>query len=81
MGSIASEEIAISARSLRSSGLEIMGSGIGSVSARELVAGAGELLAAIPAGGFDTPTRALPLASVAEAWADHTDDSRLVLLP
>jgi hypothetical protein len=45
----------------------------------ELVAGAGELLAAIPEAGFDTPVRTLPLSAVAEAWEDGADDYRLVL--
>ncbi|MFP3693300.1 zinc-binding alcohol dehydrogenase family protein, partial [Burkholderia sp. SIMBA_048] len=55
IGSIAGESIAISAHSLRSSGLEILGSGIGSLSMDELVTGARQLLAALPEAGFDTP--------------------------
>ncbi|AWY54689.1 hypothetical protein A8H28_26650 [Burkholderia gladioli pv. gladioli] len=81
MGSIAGEVISVSAHALRSSGLEILGSGIGSVSIRDLVAGVGELLATTPVGGFDTPVEILPLASVSEAWLVDADDRRLVLLP
>ncbi|WP_237882386.1 quinone oxidoreductase family protein [Pseudomonas sp. PGPR40] len=81
LGSIAGETIPISAHSLRSSGLEILGSGIGSVSIRELVAAAGQLLAAIPAAGFDTPVTTLPLSAVAEAWDDESDNRRIVLRP
>lgn len=81
MGSIAGETISLSAHSLRSSGLEILGSGIGSVSMNDLVGGAGQLLAATPAGKFDTPVSTFPLASVSEAWLDESDDRRLVLLP
>ncbi|MBY3560147.1 quinone oxidoreductase family protein [Rhizobium laguerreae] len=81
IGSIAGGSIAISAHSLRSSGLEILGSGIGSLSMGELVAGAGQLLEAIPTAGFDTPVKTLPLSAVAEAWEDHAEDYRLVLCP
>ncbi|MFP3614623.1 zinc-binding alcohol dehydrogenase family protein [Paraburkholderia sp. SIMBA_050] len=81
IGSIAGESIAISAHSLRSSGLEILGSGIGSLSMDELVTGARQLLAALPEAGFDTPVKILPLSAVAQAWQDGADDYRLVLCP
>ncbi|MBY5400969.1 zinc-binding alcohol dehydrogenase family protein [Rhizobium leguminosarum] len=81
IGSIAGESIAISAHNLRSSGLEILGSGLGSLSMKELVAGSGQLLAALPTAGFDTPVRTLPLSAVTEAWEDRADDYRLVLRP
>ena len=81
IGSIAGETIALSAHGLRSSGLEILGSGIGSLSISELVTGAGELLAALPAGGFETPVKTMPLSAVEDAWRDGSDDYRLVLRP
>ncbi|MGY4428425.1 NADPH:quinone reductase-like Zn-dependent oxidoreductase [Bradyrhizobium sp. F1.13.1] len=81
LGSIAGETIPLSAHALRSSGLEILGSGIGSLSISELISGAGELLAALPAGGFDTPVKTLPLTAIAEAWNDAADDHRIVFRP
>ncbi|WP_431086613.1 quinone oxidoreductase family protein [Paenibacillus sp. 8b26] len=81
IGSIADETILISAGSLRSSGLEILGSGIGSLSKSELVAGAGQLLNAMPAGGFNTPIKTFPLSEVTEAWHDESNDRRIVLRP
>lgn len=81
LGSMAGDSIPLSAHAFRSSGLEILGSGIGSVSMADLIKGAAELLAATPDGGFDTPVEARPLTSIPEAWDDEADDRRLVFLP
>jgi len=81
IGSIAGESILISGASLRSSGVEILGSGIGSLSMQALVAGAQGLLAVLPEGRFTTPFRTMPLEAVADAWADTSDECRLVLCP
>ncbi|MGO8469879.1 hypothetical protein AB9F45_35700, partial [Rhizobium leguminosarum] len=45
LGTMAGDEIAIRGDMLRSTGLEMIGRGIGSVAVTDLVAGAGELLA------------------------------------
>ena len=68
LGTLASDEIAVRGDMLRSTGLELIGSGIGSVSVKELLAGAGGLLAAAPMASFDAPFTSLPLTSVADAW-------------
>jgi len=68
LGTVAGDEIALRGDLLRSSGLELLGSGIGSVSVKDLLAGAGELLAAAPAAGFAPPFIAVPLDAVAAAW-------------
>lgn len=81
LGSMAGDSIAVSAHAFRSSGLEMLGSGIGSVSMSDLIRGAGELLAATPSGKFDTPVKTLPLASMPEAWLDESDDRRFVFVP
>ncbi|WP_369935509.1 quinone oxidoreductase family protein [Xanthomonas tesorieronis] len=81
LGSMAGDSIPLSAHAFRSSGLEILGSGIGSVSMTDLVQGARELLAATPAGGFDTPVQRRPLASIHDAWLDQADNGRLVFCP
>jgi NADPH:quinone reductase-like Zn-dependent oxidoreductase len=80
LGTLAGDEIPIRGDMLRSSGLELMGSGIGSVAVKELVAGAGELLAAAPAGGFDAPFTTLPLRAVADAWKGDPN-VRYILAP
>lgn len=81
LGSVAGESIAISAASLRSSGIEILGSGIGSLSVQALVNGAGELLNAIHQGGFNTPVRTCALSDVGRMWNEDTGDERLILIP
>ena len=81
LGSAAGESIALSAASLRSSGLEILGSGIGSLSVQALVNGAGELLNALPQGGFNTPVRTCALSDVGTMWNEDTGDDRLILIP
>lgn len=73
LGTLAGDEIAIRGDMLRSSGLELMGSGIGSVAVADLLAGAGELLAAAPTAGFDTPFKSMPLRAIDEAWQGDPD--------
>lgn len=68
LGTVAGDEIPVRGDMLRSTGLELFGSGIGSVSLEELLAGAGELLAAAPAAGFDASFTSLPLRAVVDAW-------------
>ncbi|CAH6282841.1 quinone oxidoreductase family protein [Pantoea agglomerans] len=81
LGSVAGETVSLPAASLRSSGLEILGSGIGSLSVQALVAGAGELLNAIPQGRFTTPVRTCALSDVGKMWNEDTGEERLILIP
>ncbi len=80
LGTLAGDEVPIRGDMLRSTALELMGSGIGSVAVKELLAGAGELLAAAPAADFNTPFTSLPLRSVADAWTG-APDVRYILSP
>lgn len=80
LGTMAGDEIAIRGDMLRSSGLELMGSGIGSVAVSDLTAGAGELLAAAPAAGFDTDFESVPLRTVHDVWQGDPD-VRYVFMP
>jgi NADPH:quinone reductase-like Zn-dependent oxidoreductase len=80
LGTIAGDEISLRGDMFRSTGLELIGSGIGSVSIQDLLNGAGELLAAAPAAGFETPFVSLPLDRVAEAW-NGDPDVRYILTP
>lgn len=80
LGTAAGDEIPIRGDMLRSSGLELLGSGIGSVAVKDLLTGAGELLAAAPAAGFSAPFTSLPLDAVADAW-NGDPDVRYVLMP
>ncbi|XXX87048.1 zinc-binding alcohol dehydrogenase family protein [Sorangium sp. So ce145] len=76
LGTVAGDEIPIRGDMLRSTGLEL----IGSVPVKELLAGAGELLAAAPAAGFRAPFKSLPLSAVTDAWNEEPD-VRCLLLP
>ncbi|WP_433934914.1 zinc-binding alcohol dehydrogenase family protein [Sorangium cellulosum] len=80
LGTVAGDEIPVRGDMLRSTGLELIGSGIGSVAVKELVAGAGELLAAAPAAGFDASFTRLPLRAVVDAW-NGAPDVRYILVP
>lgn len=68
IGTAAGAEIPLRGDMLRSSGLELLGSGIGSVSFADLLAGARELLTAAPEAGFEPAFENVPLGNVAEAW-------------
>ncbi|MEU4543456.1 quinone oxidoreductase family protein [Nonomuraea dietziae] len=80
IGSVAGQTAPIPSAALRSARLRIVGSGIGSVPARDFLAELPELAAALTAGAIDVRARAVPLAQVAQAWIAETDD-RIVLVP
>ena len=79
LGTIAGDSIPIRGDMLRSTGLELIGSGIGSVSVKELLIGAGELLEAAPEAGFRAPYASVRLAAVMDAWNDTTGVRHLLL--
>ncbi|MEV1175655.1 zinc-binding alcohol dehydrogenase family protein [Nonomuraea sp. NPDC049784] len=80
IGSIAGQTAPIPSAALRSARLQIVGSGIGSVPARDFLAELPELASAVAEGAIDVRARAVPLAQVAQAWTAATDD-RIVLVP
>jgi NADPH:quinone reductase-like Zn-dependent oxidoreductase len=80
LGTMAGDEIPVRGDMLRSTGLELIGSGIGSVAVEELLAGADELLTAAATAEFDVPFTSLPLRAVADAW-NGAPDVRHILTP
>ncbi|RGA05065.1 zinc-binding alcohol dehydrogenase family protein [Microbispora triticiradicis] len=80
IGSVAGQTAPIPSVALRSARLQVVGSGIGSVPARDILAELPELASAVAAGAIDVRARAVPLAQVAQAWTAETDD-RIVLVP
>lgn len=80
LGTVAGDEIPLRGDALRSTGLELIGSGIGSVPVQELVSGARELLAAAAAARFVAPFESRPLSAVTEAWSEAAR-ARLLLRP
>ena len=82
IGSVAGANAPIPSAALRSTRLQIVGSGIGSVPGRDFVQEIPEIASAIAEGAFDVRARAVPLAEVEQAWtaAARTSD-RIVLVP
>lgn len=81
IGSVAGLEAPVPSAALRSARLQIVGSGIGSVPGREIVAELPALVAAVAGGAFDVRARAVRLAEVEAAWTTPPTPERLVLTP
>lgn len=79
IGSLAGAEIAMPAAVLRSSAIEMMGSGIGSVSTADLLASIAAVFALAVSQGLTVETSTMPLAAVAEAWKADESAGRIVL--
>ncbi len=77
IGSLGGAETSITATALRGSGLELLGSGLGSLSNEALVQSIAGVLQAANSIGLKIETRAVPLTDVAGAWAD-TSSARTV---
>ncbi|MBO9329648.1 alcohol dehydrogenase [Achromobacter pulmonis] len=68
IGMLAGATIALNPGALRSSGLELMGSGLGSVANRRIVQVVGKLLQAAGPAGFKVDAEAVPLSEAEAAW-------------
>lgn len=80
IGSIAGESIPLPASALRSSGLTLMGSGLGSVSSAGLLRSIGGVMNAIVPGKFQIEAEAVPLSEVESAWNRDTS-GRIAFIP
>jgi NADPH:quinone reductase-like Zn-dependent oxidoreductase len=81
IGSVAGPAAAIPSAALRATRLQIVGSGQGSVSTRQILAELPALAQAITSGTFDINARPVPLADAEQAWAEGASTQRLVLVP
>ena len=81
IGAMSGADIALPGAALRSSALQLMGSGIGSIPQPRILAAIRGVLEAAPSAGFKIAARALPLAEVATAWNAGDAQSRIVLVP
>lgn len=77
VGSASGADIALPGALLRSSAIELMGSGIGSVPLERLIAAVEGVLRAAIHGGLRIATRSVPLSHVAQAWLQD-DGGRIV---
>ncbi|MBW5984906.1 quinone oxidoreductase family protein [Klebsiella grimontii] len=80
VGSLSAADIALSGAVLRSAPLQLMGSGIGSLSVSQLLAATGEMLQAAVTGGFTIATTPRPLREVAAAWPQNNSQKRTVFI-
>ncbi|MCA9515921.1 MAG: zinc-binding alcohol dehydrogenase family protein [Myxococcales bacterium] len=82
MGEMAGPTVSLPAGALRSSGLEILGSGLGSVAMRRIVTEvAPPMFAAAARGALRIAVRAVPLADVESAWDAPQGGVRTVFVP
>jgi NADPH:quinone reductase-like Zn-dependent oxidoreductase len=81
IGSISGSTITLPAQLLRSSGVELLGSGLGSLSSKAILQSLSTMFAAASKVQFAIDIDPLPLASVEEAWTRKSDERRIVFLP
>ena len=82
IGSVAGPTATIPSAALRAARLQIVGSGQGSVSTREILAELPALAQEITNGAFDIDARPMPLTDVEQAWADAARTTqRIVMTP
>lgn len=80
IGTIAGQTVPLAGYGLQSSGIEIVGSGIGSVPGRDYLAACAELLNAAQAAGFSVPHEVRPLSEIGDIW-DLAATHRYVIRP
>lgn len=80
VGSVSGPDIILPSAVLRSSAIELMGSGIGSVPLDRFVAAIGRLLQAAVPGDFKIATNPVPLSDVEQAWFKDDSDRRTVFI-
>ncbi|MGR7895813.1 quinone oxidoreductase family protein [Klebsiella aerogenes] len=78
VGSLAGADIGLNGAVLRAAPLQLMGSGIGSLTMPQLLAATGEMLQAAVPGHFTIATTPLPLRDVAAAWPRDNSQKRTV---
>jgi len=79
IGSASGQEITLPSAVLRSSAIELLGSGIGSIRSDRLMSCIDGLLRSVVQAGLKIATRVAPLADVESAWLNEDRTSRTVL--
>jgi NADPH:quinone reductase-like Zn-dependent oxidoreductase len=80
VGSISESTIALPAQALRSGGLELLGSGLGSLTPEQILQSLRAMFAAASAVQFPIEVEPVPLSEVEEAWS-RREDRRIVFIP
>jgi NADPH:quinone reductase-like Zn-dependent oxidoreductase len=78
IGGVAGKSIHVDTNRLRSSGLELIGSGLGAFSVDTAIRCAGELMLAIGPARLSLPVREFTFADVEEAWTDMSESHKVV---
>jgi NADPH:quinone reductase-like Zn-dependent oxidoreductase len=78
IGAISAHTITLPSAALRSSPIELMGSGIGSIPMPRILNAIRHVLEAAVPAGFEIATRRVPLADVALHWTNHDSRTRTV---
>lgn len=81
IGSISGEAITLRGGLLRSSGIELIGSGLGSLSSKQILQSLQTMFAAAEKVRFAIDIDPVPLAEVEEAWTRKDDERRIVFVP
>jgi len=81
VGSMSGPELALPSAVLRSSSIELMGSGINSVPAARLFAAIASVLQATRSAGFQIAAEVAPLSEVEKRWKAGSASRRLVFTP
>jgi NADPH:quinone reductase-like Zn-dependent oxidoreductase len=81
IGNSAGPTITLPAATLRSTGLELMGSGFGSVSMEKIFASLAEFLKEASREPFESKAKSVPLSEVESAWNAPDEGERLVFRP
>jgi len=79
IGAVSGADIALPSAVLRSSAIELMGSGLGSIPLPRYLGCIAALLQATVPGGFRIATRTAPLSDIEQAWASDDGQRRTVL--
>ncbi len=80
IGAVGADSISLPSQVLRSSAIQLMGSGIGSVPFSHLLKAIEGVLQATLPGAFEIATTSVPLSSVEDAWSTEIPQSRTVFL-
>ena len=78
---MAGPAVSLKAAALRSSGLELLGSGFGSASLQEILAGVSALFKSAVETPFDFAVKTAPLSEVEASWNSPEQGVRLVFQP
>jgi NADPH2:quinone reductase len=81
IGGSAGPTISLAAATLRSSGLELLGSGFGSAFLEQIMKAVGEMFEEAAKKPFENAAKAVPLPEIDTAWNIKEEGTRLVFMP